>query len=212
MVSSLTMVFALTVPATAGLILLSQPIIRLIYQHGAFTAGDTLATADTLCLYAIGLFAYSANKILVPAFYALDKTKYPVIASFLAIIINIIIIKFTIDTYQHRAIALSTSCTMLINFVFLMVVLYKNLQGYSLTYLGKGCLKIGAATLALSALLLLTRSLLAGWLTGSVAQQAGALFVIIFCAAALYTVILDRLGLAELNILTEKVRSRFKRK
>ncbi len=212
MVSSLTMVFALTVPATAGLILLSQPIIRLIYQHGAFTAGDTLATADTLCLYAIGLFAYSANKILVPAFYALDKTKYPVIASFLAIIINIIIIKFTIDTYQHRAIALSTSCTMLINFVFLMVVLYKNLQGYSLTYLGKGCLKIGAATLALSAFLLLTRSLLAGWLTGSVAQQAGALFVIIFCAAALYTVILDRLGLTELNILTEKVRSRFKRK
>lgn len=212
MVSSLTMVFALTVPATAGLIILSQPIIRLIYQHGAFTAGDTLATADTLCLYAIGLFAYSANKVLVPAFYALDKTKYPVIASFLAILTNIAIISYTIDTYQHRAIALSTSCTMLINFVFLMIVLYKNLHGYSLTYLGKGCLKIGAATLALSALLLLTRSLLAGWLTGSISQQVVALFLIIFCAAALYTAILDRLGLAELNILTEKVRSKFKTK
>ena len=212
MVSSLTMVFALTLPATAGLIILSQPIIRLIYQHGAFTSAATLATADTLCLYAVGLFAYSANKILVPAFYALDKTKYPVIASFLAIITNIVIIKLTIDTYQHKAIALSVSCTMLINFVFLMVVLYKKLQGYSLSYLGKGFLKIGAATLALSALLLLTRSLLAGWLTGSVIQQAAALFIIIFSAAALYTAILDRLGLAELNILTEKVRTRFKRK
>ncbi|NTW87857.1 MAG: murein biosynthesis integral membrane protein MurJ [Desulfobulbaceae bacterium] len=212
MVSSLTMVFALTVPATVGLIILSQPIIRLIYQHGAFTAADTLATADTLCLYSIGLFAYSANKVLVPAFYALDKTKYPVIASFLAIIINIVIILLTIDTYQHRAIALSTSCTMLINFLFLMAVLYKSLHGYSLTYLGKGCLKIGIATLALSALLFLCRSLLAGWFMGTVVQQAAALILVIFSSAALYAVILDKLKLAELTILTEKVRSRFKKK
>lgn len=212
MVSSLTMVFALTIPATAGLIILSKPIIRLIYQHGAFTASDTLATADTLSLYAIGLFAYSANKVLVPAFYALDKTKFPVIASFLAIIINIVIITFTINTYQHRAIALSASCTMLINFVFLMAVLYKSLHGYSLSYLGKGCLKIGAATLALSALLLSAQSFLADWFTGTLAQQAMTMFFTILCAATLYTVILDRLGLAELNILTEKLKTRFKRK
>lgn len=211
MVSSLTMVFALTIPATAGLIILSQPIIRLIYQHGAFTTSDTIATADTLCLYAIGLFAYSANKILVPAFYALDKTRYPVIASFLAVVINIIIISLTIDIYQHKAIALSTSCTMLINFLFLMIVLYKNLHGYSLAYLGKGCLKIAAATLALSSLLFLFRALMASWMTGTIIQQAAALSLAIFCAAALYIGILDKLGLAELNILTEKIRSKFKR-
>jgi putative peptidoglycan lipid II flippase len=212
MVSSLTMVLALTVPATAGLIILSQPIIRLIYQHGAFTAADTLATADTLGLYAVGLFAYSANKVLVPAFYALDKTKYPVIASFLAIIINIVIITFTIDAYQHRAIALSTSCTMLINFLFLMAVLHRSLHGYSLTYLGKGCLKIGIATFVLSSLLLLSRSLLAGWFAGTVGQQAAALFLVIFSSTVLYAATLNMLGLAELTILTEKVKSRFKRK
>ncbi len=212
MVSSLTMVFALTIPATAGLIILSQPIIRLIFQHGAFTAGDTLATANALCLYAIGLFAYSANKVLVPAFYALDKTKYPVIASFLAIIFNIVIIKFTIDTYQHRAIALSTSCTMLINFVFLMIVLYRSLNGYSISYLAKGCVKIGVATLSFSVPLLLSRSLLVTWFAGTIAQQAAVLFLVILFAASIYVMILDKLGLAELNILTEKVKSRFKRK
>lgn len=212
MVSSLTMVFALTVPATAGLIILSEPIIRLIFEHGAFTAVDTLATAETLSLYAIGLFAYSANKILVPAFYALDKTKYPVIASFLAIILNIVIVKLTIEDYQHKAIALSTSCTMLINFVFLMVVLYRNLHGYSLAYLTKGLMKIAAATLALSALLLGSRSVLAGWLSGTLPQQAAALSLLIVVAAALYTVILDRLGLAELTIFTKKLRARLQRK
>ena len=212
MVSSLTMVFSLTVPATAGLIILAQPIIRLIYQHGAFTALDTLATAEILCLYAIGLFAYSANKVLVPAFFALDKTKYPVIGSFLSILINIVIIWFTLDTYQHRAIALSTSCTMLINFVFLMVVLYRNLQGYSLSYLGKGCIKIFTATFALSALLFLLRHLFADWYAGTVIQQTSALFLTILLAVILYTIILERLGLAELNVLTEKVKLRLTKK
>lgn len=212
MVSSLTMVFALTVPATAGLIILAQPIIRVIFEHGAFTSVDTHATAETLSLYAIGLFAYSANKVLVPAFYALDKTKYPVIASFLAIFFNIVIIKLSIDAFQHKAIALSTSCTMLINFLFLMVVLYKCLRGYSIRYLLKGFLKIGFATLALSAILLLGRSLLANWLTGTIVQQIIALFFVIFSGVVLYTIILDKLCLTELNILTEKMKSKFHRK
>ncbi|MCI5220040.1 MAG: murein biosynthesis integral membrane protein MurJ, partial [Candidatus Electrothrix sp. LOE2] len=64
--SSLVMVFSLTIPATVGLILLSQPIIRLIFEHGAFTAADTLQTAQALTCYAYGLFAYSAVKIMVP--------------------------------------------------------------------------------------------------------------------------------------------------
>jgi len=68
MVSSLTMVFSLTIPATIGLMLLAQPIIHIIFERGAFTSFDTIATANTLSLYAVGLFAYSSNKILVPVF------------------------------------------------------------------------------------------------------------------------------------------------
>ncbi|MEA2114425.1 MAG: murein biosynthesis integral membrane protein MurJ, partial [Thermodesulfobacteriota bacterium] len=101
--SSLVMVFSLTIPATVGLILLAQPIIRLIFEHGAFTPVDTLRTAQALTYYAYGLFAYSAVKIMVPVFYALDDTKYPVIGSFLAVTANIIIITLTIDTFSFRA-------------------------------------------------------------------------------------------------------------
>ncbi len=185
MVSSLTMVFALTLPATAGLIILAEPIIRLIFEHGAFTAADTLATAQTLALYSIGLFAYSANKVLVPAFYALDKTRYPVIASFMAILFNIIIINLTIDRFQHLAIAFSTSCTMLINFVFLMLVLYKNMNGFSLPYLFKSLMKILLATLALAGLLWTALPYFASWLNGSIIHQGVSLGVLILSAALL---------------------------
>jgi putative peptidoglycan lipid II flippase len=212
MVTSLTMVFALTLPATAGLIILAEPIIRLIYEHGAFTAADTLATAQTLALYSIGLFAYSANKILVPAFYALDKTRYPVIASFIAIIVNVIIIYLTIDRYQHLAIAFSTSCTMLINFLFLMIVLYKNMQGFSLAYLGKGLLKITIATLSLSWLLWFALPYCDTWLHGSIMHQGSSLFLLILAAAMVYGLILHSLKLTEMNILSEMIRRKFFKK
>lgn len=212
MVSSLTMVFALNLPATAGLIILSQPIIRLIFEHGAFTPADTVATAETLSLYAVGLFAYSATKVIGPAFYALDKPQYPVIASFLAIASNLAIINLTIDRFQHLAIALSTSCSMLLSFAFLMVVLYRKLQGYSLPYLLRGLAKISAATLALVTLLFLALPHFAGWLAGNTLQQAVALFALVSAAAILYGAVLHLLKLSEIEIITEKVRSRLQRK
>lgn len=212
MVTSLTMVFALTLPATAGLVILSEPIIRVIFEHGAFTPTDTIATAQTLSLYALGLFAYSANKVLVPAFYALDKTQYPVIASFLAIGCNILIITLTIDRFQHLAIALSTSCTMLINFLFLMAVLYRKLHGYNLRYLLRGLAKIGLASLALVILLVLALPLLSSWLSGNILQQAVALLGLVVAAATLYGVVLHLLKLSEMNIIADKVIRRIRRK
>ena len=212
MVSSLTMVFALTIPATAGLIILAQPIIRLIYEHGAFSAADTVATAQTLACYALGLLAYSANKVLVPAFYALEKTKIPVIASFLAIAVNVLLIIVTIDSYQHRAIALATSGTMLLNFLFLMTVLYYYLHGYSLRYLAKGLLKIAVATLVLIVTLHLHRAVATSWWDGNLWQQAGILFSAILIAGMLYTLTLCLLGLSELTVLLEKLGSRFRRR
>ncbi len=211
MVSSLTMVFSLTIPATIGLILLSDPIIRIIFERGAFTSYDTLATANTLTLYAIGLFAYSANKILVPVFYALEDTKYPLIASFLAVASNILIITLTIDTLQHLAIALSVSCSMIINFIFLGTVLYWKTGGYSLSYVFKGLSKIGMAVAIMAVSLVLGRNLLSGWLTGGILQQCSALLLLIVVAAFLYGIVLQLLQLQELTAVTDRVKDKFTR-
>ena len=67
-VSALTMVMALCLPASIGLIILAEPIIAVIFEHGAFTSADTRATAMALSLYAVGLFGYAANKVVVPVF------------------------------------------------------------------------------------------------------------------------------------------------
>lgn len=211
MISSLTMVFALTLPATAWLIILSEPIIRLIFERGAFTSIDTIATANTLNYFAIGLFAYSANKVLVPAFYALDKTKYPVIASFIAVGFNIVIVSYTIDYFQHLAIAFSTSCTMLINFIFLMTVLYRSMGGYSLASLVKDLGKIALACAGLIAIVYALLPFTGAMFEGNILQQAGGLLILFVASGTVYLALLHLLKLDVMNVLFDKITAKFKK-
>ena len=211
MVSSLTMVFGLTIPASIGLMILAEPIIHIIFERGAFTAFDTSATANALTLYAIGLFAYSANKILVPVFYALEDTKYPLFAAFIAVGANILIITFTIEKFQHLAIALSTSCSMILNFLFLSVVLYIKTGGYSVSYLFKALGKIAASGAVMALLLLWSRSFLTAQLNGGLLQACIVLAAQIVVASTLYITLLHFMKLQELNSVTSKIRERFSR-
>ncbi len=207
--SSLTMAFCLTIPATVGLYLLAEPIIRLIFEHGAFTAFDTAKTAEALAFYSLGLFAYSAVKIMVPVFFALDDTRYPVIASFIAVLMNIVVITMTLDLFQHRAIAFATSMSMIFNFFFLSIVLYKKVEGYSLAYLvvcfGKICLASGLMGLWLINLM----NWLGGYLIGSIGSQILGLLIYIVSSVAVYGIFLYLLRLREINFLVDRLKNNF---
>ena len=85
---SLRLVMLLTIPSAIGLIILAEPIISLIYQHGRFTAESMRQTAAALRFYAIGLAAYSGVKVLAPAFYAVGKKQLPMLVSLLSIAVN----------------------------------------------------------------------------------------------------------------------------
>ncbi len=65
------------IPATAGLILLSEPLTSLLFRHGAFTETDTLRTAQMVAAYACGIWAYSTLPILIRGFYASEDSKTP---------------------------------------------------------------------------------------------------------------------------------------
>ena len=71
----------LALPATLGLIVLSEPIVRLLFEHGAFTAADTAATAHALMWLALALPAHVLAKALSPAFFAREDTLTPLVAT-----------------------------------------------------------------------------------------------------------------------------------
>jgi putative peptidoglycan lipid II flippase len=77
----LELAVGLALPATLGLIVLSEPVVRMLFEHGAFTASDTMATAQALIWLALGLPAHVLVKALSPAFFARGDTLTPLLAT-----------------------------------------------------------------------------------------------------------------------------------
>jgi len=85
----LELAVGLALPATLGLVALSTPIVRMLFEHGAFTASDTAATAQALMWLTLGLPAHVLVKALSPAFFAREDTMTPLTATLKAIVLAI---------------------------------------------------------------------------------------------------------------------------
>jgi putative peptidoglycan lipid II flippase len=125
--AALRLVTFLALPATLGLLVLGVPIVRLLYQRGRFGPQDTQATALALGFYALGLAAYTAVKVLAPAFYVLGRPRVPLLGSLLAVGSNLAVILALYPRLGFRAVALGTSVGALANVLLLMLVLQRRL-------------------------------------------------------------------------------------
>ncbi len=114
---SLRLGFFYTVPAAIGLAVLSEPLIRLIYQHGRFSSWDTQQTAAALEAYTLGLAGYAGIKILAPCFYALDSPGIPLRVSLFGIGLNLLLnfLLVKVLAFGHVGLALTTSLVALLN-------------------------------------------------------------------------------------------------
>jgi len=127
---SLRLLFFLTLPSTAGLMVLGRPIVRLLYERGRFHAGDTDSTAAALAFFAIGLVAYTSVKVLAPAFYALGRPRVPLMASACAVATNLVVIATLHRVFGFRAIALGTALGSVVNALVLASVLERRVGGF----------------------------------------------------------------------------------
>lgn len=145
------LVLFLTVPATVGLLVLGEPIIRLIFERGRFHALDTHATAAALQLYAVGLVAYAAVKVVAPAFYAADLSRIAVYASLSAVAGNLAL-NFTLHPlYGYRILALGTAAAALLNFGVLYTMFHRRIHPVAHRDLFLYLVRVGAASTAMGA-------------------------------------------------------------
>lgn len=144
---SLRLVFLLTIPSTIGLMVLAEPIVSLLYQHGKFTAHDTAEAAGALRFYAVGLCAYAALKILVNAFYAIDKRRTPMLVSLAAIGLNALFgWFFTFELgWAQRGLAFSTGCVATINFLVLYALMRRRVESFETGRMVRTLARVGLA-------------------------------------------------------------------
>jgi len=124
---ALQMIFFITWPSMVGLIVLREPIVAVLFHHGAFDEQSTRLTASALLYYGIGLWAFSAVRILLYTFYALQDTRTPVRLAAVSIAANIVLGTVLMQTMQHNGLALGLSLASILHLGLLTVALRKKL-------------------------------------------------------------------------------------
>ena len=134
---ALKLSIVLSFACAAGIISISHPIMHVIYERGAFTALDTINTAQTISIFALGLPAFIINKVVTPLFYARLDTTTPLKITLTTIICNIVLNFLLVGTYKHLGIAIGTTIASWFNVVLLLFFCRKNkikITGVNISY------------------------------------------------------------------------------
>ncbi|HMA12126.1 MAG TPA: murein biosynthesis integral membrane protein MurJ [Steroidobacteraceae bacterium] len=207
--------FVLTIPATVGLMVLAEPIMSVVYQHGKFTAEQTAQAAGALQLYATGLCAYATMKVLVNAFYAVDKRRTPMLVSLVAIGLNALLCWLFVTRFGwgHRGLAASTACIATFNFAVLYVLMHRHLRSLDTAPLLRTLAKVllSGAVLALAAWAG-RHYWLSDWATQAFFPKAARLLAVITLSGAAFVLAALALRVEELSVLAATVRRRLARR
>jgi putative peptidoglycan lipid II flippase len=206
--------FLMTIPASVGLIVLAEPIISVLYQHGRFGAKETFESAGALRFYALGLCAYAALKVLVNAFYAIDRRKTPMVVSFIAVALNLLLnFLFTRQLHWgHRGLALSTACVATSNFLILYFLMRSHLGRLESRAMLTLLLKVALASLVLLALTWAgSEWLLGNWAVEAFWPKTLSLALVIALGAGGFFVSAAMLRIREVQDLTAALRRRLRR-
>lgn len=143
-----TVIF-ITLPASVGLIALSHPVVRAMYQQGAVTTGQIELVSIILVYYCIGVVGYGAQQILNRGFYAVQDTKSPVLINVFVLLFNIVISILLVRPFTYRGLALAYSLSGLLSMLVLGVALRLKIGRYG----GKALVKSAVQSIVASVIM-----------------------------------------------------------
>jgi putative peptidoglycan lipid II flippase len=152
------LILAVNLPAAAGLAVLGEPVIRLLFQRGEFSAADTAAMVPVLAVSAAGLPFLAFVNLALRAFYAEKDTVTPMRAALLSFAVNVALSFALMGRYSTTGLALASTVATVAQAWFLQVRLKRRRPELSLGHLGGDIAKIVAASAVMGGVVW------AGWL------------------------------------------------
>ncbi len=207
------LILMINVPAAAGLALLSEPIVRWLFQHGKFTSPMTQTMAPLLMLFAVGMPFFSVASLTTRACYALKDMGAPVRMAAVSFAVNLGLSLLLMGPLAARGLVVASTLAVVVQTVLLQRALVKRMPGMRFGQLWLSLAKVGGATLAMG---LVVAGLWFGLLqSGRVGRFADtlAIFVLIPIGAGVYGAMLWTLrieGREDLAAIVAKLRSRFR--
>jgi putative peptidoglycan lipid II flippase len=173
----------IAVPAAVGLVVLGEPIVRLLLQRGEFGAVEAGFTARALAAYAAGLPAFSATRIAAQTFYALGDTRTPVLVGFGAVAANTAFAVVLMWPLEHAGLALASSLSSYVNLAGLAWLLRRRLGTIGGREIARSLARTLGAAAALLAWCLGSTALLGSGAASTMAAIAGG--ALVYAAAAM---------------------------
>ncbi|TMJ14295.1 MAG: hypothetical protein E6H02_03440 [Bacillati bacterium ANGP1] len=200
------------VPVMAAMLALSEPLVRVVFQRGAFDPRATHAVALGLVGFAVGSVPYAAYYIVTRTFYALHDTRTPVRIGLYMIALNALANALFMRYLGHVGIALSTSLVALANVGWMLGVLRRRLGGIDGMAVAATGVRTGVAG-AVLALVSLGTLRAVGHVVGPAGFSGAAIPLVaaLVAGSAAYLGVCAILGVRELALLgslTQRGRSR----
>ena len=195
------------------LVVLAEPIVRLLFEHGKFTVIDTSNTAYALACLSPGLIAFSMVNILARAFYALGDTQTPMKISTVCLGLNLVFTLWLIQPFKQGGMGIANSLSATINVGFLFYALRRKLKRLEIRALGKQCVTMLGAGLLAGQIAWICSQLWERWIGhAALLQRAGAVFIPMTVACLLYGLVLAWLRVPQaaefVTLLLGKLRRR----
>jgi putative peptidoglycan lipid II flippase len=205
---AIELVLILTLPAAAALTVSATPIIRALLEHGRFLPADTIATANALAAFSLGLPAYVLIKVLTPGFHARQDTATPVRIAVASMLVNLAGNLLLIWSLGHVGIALATALAAWVNAAALFIVLRRRGHFSVDARLQRAGLRLVLAAAAMVGVLVALNPVLAPMTGGSWLSRLIALSVLIGSGGIAYFAAARLLGIFTLA----ELRAQFSRK
>jgi putative peptidoglycan lipid II flippase len=200
-------ILLLLLPATAGMIALRLPIVRLIYERGVFDHAASEMTANAMLYYSIGLVGFAIRDVFARAFYARKDTRTTMVNGILSVGVNIGFALLLTPVMGLGGLALAASISGLAGTLLLGFSLHRSIGDYGLRRITAVFLKVSAASLVMG----LAASGLYGLMYVWTGSNALSLFVTILAAVCLYVVLILLLRVDEVQKLKALILSRIGR-
>ncbi|CEO13914.1 virulence factor MviN [[Clostridium] sordellii] len=206
--TSVNCVNLVALPTTIGAIVLAIPIVRILFQRGAFDEKSTALTATALVFYSIGMVGVGLRDILGKVFYSLKDTKTPMINGIIAVILNIVLNIALVKVMGHGGLALATSLSAIICILLLFGSLKKKIGYYGQDKIKSTFLKSLISSLIMGVVTYFIYKFLSGMLGLGFIQEAISLGVSVGIGTIVYATLVVALKVEEIYMLIDMIKKK----
>lgn len=205
---ALELALMLALPAAVALVVSAVPLVRGVFEHGAFTRVDTAGTASALAAFSLGVPAYVMIKVLTPGFYARQDTRTPVRLAVVSMLVNLVGNLALIGPLGHVGVALSTAVSAWVNVILLYLTLRRRNHLRFDSRFRDRAWRMGVASAAMAVALWFLNPVAATLMGTGLVQRLTALGLLCGLGAAVYFI--GVVGLRAIDL--REVRAQFARK